>query len=77
MILMMPAAISAAFAFMMPVGSASCAVAFSSGEVPVSRMVRAGVVLNAVGVLVVTAYVYVYLVSVLGMSVQAPEWALR
>jgi sodium-dependent dicarboxylate transporter 2/3/5 len=77
MILMMPAAISAAFAFAMPVGSASCAVAYSSGQVPVSRMVRAGIVLNLVGVLVVTAYVYIYLVSVLGMSIQAPEWAPR
>jgi sodium-dependent dicarboxylate transporter 2/3/5 len=77
LILMMPAAISSAFAFLLPVGSASCAAVFASGHVSIARMVRAGLILNLVGVLVVTAYVYLYLVGVLGMSVETPDWALR
>jgi sodium-dependent dicarboxylate transporter 2/3/5 len=47
--LMVPAALSASCAFMLPVATAPNAVAFGSGELPIQRMVREGFVLNLIG----------------------------
>ena len=44
--LMVPAAMSASCAFMLPVATAPNAVVFGSGELPIQRMVREGFVLN-------------------------------
>ena len=55
LILMMPAAISASCAFMMPVATPVNAIVYSSGELTVKTMVREGVVLNIIVAFVVTA----------------------
>jgi len=52
--LMVPAAMSASCAFMLPVATAPNAVVFGSGELPIQRMVREGFVLNFIGALVIT-----------------------
>jgi len=52
--LMVPAAMSASCAFMLPVATAPNAVVFGSGELPIQRMVREGFVLNLIGALVIT-----------------------
>ena len=55
-LLMVPAALTASFAFMLPVATAPNAVVFSSGRITVREMAREGFVLNLVGVVVVTVY---------------------
>ncbi len=55
-LLMLPAALSASFAFMLPVATGPNAVVFGTGHVSVPRMVREGVVLNLVGAAVLTIY---------------------
>ncbi len=57
-LLMVPAAMTASCAFMLPVATGPNTVMYSSGRFSTSRMAREGVVLNLVGVLVVTALCY-------------------
>ena len=53
--LMIPAAMSASCAFMMPVATAPNAVVYSTGLVPMRRMNLEGVFLNLTGAVVITA----------------------
>ncbi|MCB9745265.1 MAG: SLC13/DASS family transporter [Alphaproteobacteria bacterium] len=53
--LMVPAAISASCAFMLPVATVPNAVVYGSERIPISIMAREGVVVNLIGVLVITA----------------------
>jgi sodium-dependent dicarboxylate transporter 2/3/5 len=50
---MVPAAMSASCAFMLPVATAPNAVVFGSGELPIQRMVREGVILNLFGAIAI------------------------
>ncbi len=60
-LLMIPAAISASCAFMLPVATIPNAVVFGTGEVTVRRMAREGLVLNLIGALVVSGICYLLL----------------
>jgi sodium-dependent dicarboxylate transporter 2/3/5 len=53
-LLMVPAAMSASCAFMLPVATAPNAIMFSTGRFTTSTMAREGVVLNLIGVVVIT-----------------------
>lgn len=53
-LLMVPAAMSASFAFMLPVATGPNAVVFGSGAITVKDMARAGLALNFIGALVIT-----------------------
>jgi sodium-dependent dicarboxylate transporter 2/3/5 len=55
-LLMLPAALSASCAFMLPVGTAPNAVVFGTGFLTVPRMAREGLVLNLIGVVVIALY---------------------
>ena len=61
-LLMVPAAMTASCAFMLPVATAPNSVVYGSGRVPIRRMAREGVVLNFAGVLVVATCCYWLLV---------------
>ena len=61
LLVMLPAALSASCAFMLPVATAPNAVVFGTGQLTVPRMMREGVVLNLIGVGVIS--VYIWLVS--------------
>ena len=54
MLLMVPAAMSASCAFMLPVATAPNAIVFGSGQVRIRDMARAGLVLNLLGAIVIT-----------------------
>ncbi|PKM20217.1 MAG: anion transporter [Gammaproteobacteria bacterium HGW-Gammaproteobacteria-15] len=54
--LVIPAAIAASCAFMMPVATPPNAIVFSSGQLKISDMVKAGFALNVFSVLVVSAF---------------------
>lgn len=58
-VLMMPAAISASCAFMMPVATAPNAIVYGSGRIPIQTMVREGTMLNILVGLVITGVVVV------------------
>lgn len=55
---MIPATISASFAFMLPVATPPNAIVFGSEKFSVSEMAREGLVLNLVGILIVTLVCY-------------------
>ncbi len=57
-VLMVPAAMTASCAFMLPVATPPNAVVYGSGKITVQRMVREGFALNMLGVLVVAAICY-------------------
>lgn len=52
--LMVPGALAASYAFMMPVGTAPNAIVYGTGRVPVRRMMLDGFVLNIIGAVVLT-----------------------
>ena len=60
-LLMIPAAISASCAFMLPVATAPNAIAYSTEKFDIKTMAREGVMLNVLVALVVTAVCYVTL----------------
>jgi sodium-dependent dicarboxylate transporter 2/3/5 len=61
-LLMIPAAISASCAFMMPVATAPNSIVYASGFFTARIMAREGIVLNLCGAIVITALCYLILV---------------
>ncbi|MCY4427205.1 MAG: SLC13 family permease [Halieaceae bacterium] len=57
-VLMVPAAMTASCAFMLPVATAPNSVVYGSGMVPIKRMAREGLALNFLAVLLITAWCY-------------------
>jgi sodium-dependent dicarboxylate transporter 2/3/5 len=53
---MVPAALSASCAFMLPVATAPNAVVFGTGRVPIKRMAREGFALNLLGAVLLTSW---------------------
>ncbi len=62
LVMMVPAALSASCAFMLPVATAPNAIVFGSGQVKISDMVRYGVVLNILGAVVISSLIGVHFV---------------
>ena len=54
--LLIPAALAATCAFMLPVGTPPNAIVFGSGAVTITEMARGGAVLNVVGVVLITVF---------------------
>ena len=57
-LLMIPAAMSASCAFMLPVATAPNVVVFSTGKFGIERMIREGFALNIIGALVISTLSY-------------------
>ncbi len=55
LMLMIPATLSASCAFMMPVATPPNAIVFGSGRVTIGEMVKAGLLINCIGIVVITA----------------------
>jgi len=60
-LLMLPAALSASCAFMLPVATIPNAIVFGTGEISVKRMAAEGVVLNLIGAGVISLVCYLFL----------------
>jgi len=75
-ILMAAAAVSASMAFMLPVATPPNAVVFGSGRVSVPEMAKAGIWMNLIAVVVITAAVMWFLPLVWGINPSVlPGWA--
>ncbi len=64
--LLAPTAVAASCAFMLPVATAPNAIVYATGQVPVARMMTAGLKLNLVSILFITAIGYMIAPYVLG-----------
>lgn len=72
--LMIAAGVAASCAFMLPVATPPNAVVFGSGYLRIPDMAKAGLVLNIIGVLLVTAAIYFLLPAVWGIDLHSiPE----
>ena len=65
--LIVPAAIAASCAFMLPVATPPNAIVFGSGHVTIQQMIRAGFWLNLTGVVLITVLVYTVMMWMLGV----------
>lgn len=76
LLLMAPAAMSASCAFMLPVATPPNAIIFGSGKVTIPSMMKAGFVLNLLGMCLISLLAYFVLVPVFGIVLgEVPVWA--
>jgi sodium-dependent dicarboxylate transporter 2/3/5 len=76
LLLMIPATVSASCAFMLPVATPPNAIIFGSGEVSMSDMVKVGIIMNLLGVIIITVIVYLLGLSVFNIDPAVlPVWA--
>jgi len=76
LMLMIPAALSASCAFMMPVATPPNAIVFGSGRVKIGEMVKAGVLINCIGIVVITALFLLVGTAVFAIKAGVlPVWA--
>ncbi|MBO6766923.1 MAG: SLC13/DASS family transporter [Erythrobacter sp.] len=57
-LLAMPAALAASWGFMLPAGTGPNAIAWSTGHIRIARMVKAGLLLDIVGIFLIVAMVW-------------------
>lgn len=73
--LMIPATLSASFAFMLPVATPPNAIIFASGYVTVAQMARVGLLLNLIGAVLITIFIYLVAIPIFGIEIgQMPQW---
>jgi sodium-dependent dicarboxylate transporter 2/3/5 len=76
LLLMIPATISASCAFMLPVATPPNAIVFGSGEVTMESMIKAGIFLNLIGIVLITAYIFAVGTFSFGVDLgMFPDWA--
>lgn len=77
LMLLIPATLSASCAFMMPVATPPNAIVFGSGRVKIFEMVKAGVLINFIGIFVITGLFLALGTFVFSIDPNVlPEWAL-
>ncbi|WP_372934699.1 SLC13 family permease [Mariniphaga sediminis] len=77
LLLMIPATIAASLAFMLPVATPPNAIIFGTNRITIKEMVKAGVLLNIIGIIIATLVMYFWGTLVFGIDVGAfPEWAV-
>lgn len=74
LLLMLPATISASYAFMLPVATPPNAIVFGTGQIEMRDMVRSGLILNLIGVIVIALTVYLLVLPMLGITPALPDW---
>ena len=76
LLLMIPATLSASCAFMMPVATPPNAIVFGSGRLRIGDMVKVGIVLNLVGIAVITLLFLTLGRAVFDIPTEGvPDWA--
>jgi solute carrier family 13 (sodium-dependent dicarboxylate transporter), member 2/3/5 len=59
LLLMVPVVFSASFAFMLPVATPPNTVVFASEHIKISEMIKAGLILNIFGIIIITTMIYI------------------
>ena len=77
LLVMIPATIAASNGFMLPVATPPNAIVFATGEIPAPTMARAGLVLDLVMAVLVTAVFTSWGRFVLGIGSGVPDWAIH
>lgn len=78
LLFMLPATISASLAFMLPSATAPNAIIFGTKRLKVLEMSRAGIVLNLIGMIIVTIASYYLATFIFNISLtEFPEWAAK
>jgi len=72
--LMIPPILASSLAFMLPVATPPNAIAFSYGHLKVLDLVKAGWLMNLLGVLVISVFINTYGMSFWGLN-NFPDWA--
>lgn len=76
LLLMVPAALAASCAFMMPVATPPNAIVFGSGRIRIFQMVKAGILINLIGIVVVTTLFLLLGPPVFDIDPEVmPDWA--
>jgi sodium-dependent dicarboxylate transporter 2/3/5 len=76
LLLVIPAAIAASCAFMLPVATPPNAIVFGSGYVTIPQMVKSGFGLNILGIVLVTVLTYALVIPVFDVVLnEIPAWA--
>jgi sodium-dependent dicarboxylate transporter 2/3/5 len=74
---MVPATLAASCAFMMPVATPPNAIIFGSGRIRIIEMATVGIVVNLIGIIVITALFLLLGMTVFGIDPGVvPDWAL-
>ncbi|MDP9806293.1 sodium-dependent dicarboxylate transporter 2/3/5 [Trueperella bonasi] len=68
-LLVIPVALAATCAFMLPVATPPNAIAYGSGYITIAQMVKAGVWLNIIGIVLITIWTVVFGPMVLGIAI--------
>lgn len=75
LLLLVPAAIAASCAFMLPVATPPNAIVFGSGYVTIPQMVKSGFGLNLIGVVVTVAATYILVIPMFDVVInELPTW---
>ena len=75
-VLVVPVALAASCAFMLPVATPPNAVVYGSGVLTIPDMARAGLLLNVLFVVLITGVTYLLVLTVFGITLgEVPPWA--
>jgi sodium-dependent dicarboxylate transporter 2/3/5 len=78
LLLMIPGTLSASFAFMLPVGTPPNAIVFGTRRVRIVDMARVGLILNFIGIIIVTLGIFLLGKAVFGIDLsKMPEWMIK
>ncbi|WP_305041755.1 anion permease, partial [Geoalkalibacter sp.] len=75
LLLVVPAAIAASCAFMLPVATPPNAIVFGSGYVTIPQMAKSGFGLNLIGILLTVLVTYAIVIPAFGVVIgELPAW---
>jgi sodium-dependent dicarboxylate transporter 2/3/5 len=75
LLLMIPAALAASCAFVLPVSTPPNAIVYGSGRVPIVKMIKAGIIMEVVALVMITTLVFTLGSAVFDLGGPFPEWA--
>ena len=77
LLLMIPATLASSLAFMLPVATPPNAIIFGTNRLQIKDMVKTGILLNVMGIIIVTLIMYFWGTMVFDIDVNVfPDWAI-